>query len=110
MGFLGDACGNAAIVASMDTKCSRVTTVRSSGPVGCSGLLGAPGTAMSRRLTVLCLSHAAFPQTAPYQALFFLNQLVISNLFVVLGCWPNAHKNPFRVPALALELIYRPIA
>jgi hypothetical protein len=40
-------------------------------PRGCSRLLGAPGTAMSRRLTGLCLSHAAFPKTVPCQALFF---------------------------------------
>ena len=56
MGFLGGTCGNEAIVASMDAKCSRVATVRSSGLVGCSRLLGAPGTAMIRRLTVLYLS------------------------------------------------------
>jgi hypothetical protein len=56
MGFLGGAHGNAAIAASMDTKFSRVTTTRSSGLVGCSRLLGAPGAAMIRRLTALHFS------------------------------------------------------
>jgi hypothetical protein len=109
----GGAHGNAAIVASMDIKCSRGTTVRSSGLVGCSSLLGAPGTAQIRRLTVLYLSRAAFPKTVPCLVLFFKPACYCKFIYRSRGhkciaCWPSTHKNPFRVPAPALELIHRP--
>ena len=43
MGFLGGACGNAAIVASVDTKCSRVTHCKVLRPRGVLEATGGAG-------------------------------------------------------------------